>query len=96
MEAKMSEVILHLRVDGKSACAVCGANLDRPVSRWWLANAWTKDRRHYREQETNLPGERVRPCGALQTNVAFCSGASDPLPRAVDGQRFYVVKQHNR
>ena len=66
----MSEAILHFRIDGQRACAVCGADIDRPASRWWLSNTWTRDRRHYREQETNMPGERVRPCGVLSEQPA--------------------------
>lgn len=60
----MSEVTLHLKMPGP-ACAVCGVDLNRPVSRWWLVNCWTADPRHYKAQETNLPGESVRPCGVL-------------------------------
>lgn len=60
----MGEATLHLKMPGP-ACAVCGANLNRPASRWWLANCWTADPLHYRAQETNLPGESVRPCGVL-------------------------------
>jgi hypothetical protein len=60
----MSEITLHFRVDGQRACAVCGADLQRRASRWWLTNTWTRDARYYREQETNLPGESSRPCGS--------------------------------
>ena len=60
----MSEATLHLKMPGP-ACAVCGVDLNRPASRWWLANCWTADPLHYRAQETNLPGESVRPCGVL-------------------------------
>ena len=61
----MSEITLHFRGDGSSMCAVCGANLDRPASRWWLANTWTRHREHYNHGATNFPGEYSRPCGAL-------------------------------
>ena len=54
----MSEATLHLKMPGPS-CAVCGVDLNR------LVNGWTADPRHYRAQETNLPGESVRPCGVL-------------------------------
>lgn len=61
----MSDITLHFRVDGSSRCAVCGADIDRPVSRWWLSNTWTRDRRHYDYSATNFPGEFSRPCGRL-------------------------------
>lgn len=61
----MGQSTLHLKVDGKANCAVCGADLTRPVSHWWLSNCWTADKRHYREQESCLPGELVKPCGDL-------------------------------
>ena len=57
----MSQVILHLKEDGKANCVVCGADLTRSVSHWWLSNCWTADRRHYREQEACRPGAYVRP-----------------------------------
>lgn len=61
----MSEVTLHLKVEGQRACQVCGAELGRSVSRWWLVNCWTADKNHYRTSQTRHPGETVRPCGVL-------------------------------
>ena len=80
----MSEATLHLKMPGP-ACAVCGVNLNRPVSRWWLVNCWTADPRHYKAQETNLPGESVRPCGVLDVarlktpNVGIQRPGTGPL-----------------
>ena len=62
----MSYITLHFRVDGSPLCAVCGANIDRPISRWWLSNTWTRHRGHYTKGETNMPGEYSRPCGSLR------------------------------
>ena len=61
----MTEVKLHLKAEGQRACVVCGADLGRRVSRWWLVNCWTADPRHYRAQQTCHPAETVRPCGVL-------------------------------
>ena len=66
-EADMREITLHFRVGDEPLCQVCGANLHRRISDWWLHNTWTRDRTHYRASETNLPGESSRPCGALAT-----------------------------
>lgn len=60
----MSDATVHLKASGP-LCAVCGVNLERPTSRWWLLNCWTSDPRQYRAQETNLPGQSVRPCGVF-------------------------------
>jgi len=62
----VSNITLHFRVDGSPLCAVCGANIDRPLSRWWLSNTWTRHRDHYQAGETNMPGEYSRPCGSLR------------------------------
>ena len=48
----MSDITLHFRVDGQRTCAVCGTDIDRPASRWWLANTWTRHRDHYQASET--------------------------------------------
>jgi hypothetical protein len=62
----MAEVTLHFRADRlHKTCSVCGANLNRRVSRWWLTNCWTDDPRDYRAQQTCHPAETVRPCGVL-------------------------------
>ena len=63
----MSEVTLHLKAPGP-ACAVCGVDLNRRVSRWWLSNCWTADPKHYRAQQSSHPAETVRPCGVLDRN----------------------------
>lgn len=45
----MAEVTLHFRVDRlHKTCSVCGADLNRRVSRWWLTNCWTDNPREYR------------------------------------------------
>jgi hypothetical protein len=62
----MSDITLHFRVDGSPLCAVCSANIDRPASRWWLENTWTRHRSHYEASETSKPGEYSRPCGSLR------------------------------
>ena len=59
------EVTLHLKNEATAQCRVCGANLNRRVSRWWLANCWTADPKHYRAQQSCHPAEIVRPCGVL-------------------------------
>jgi hypothetical protein len=61
----MRDITLHFRVDGSPRCAVCGADLERPVSNWWLSNSWTRDRRYYTASETNWPGGYSTPCGVL-------------------------------
>ena len=61
----MSESTLHLKDEATGLCVVCGANLRRPASRWWLANCWTADPKHYRASQTCHPAETVRPCGML-------------------------------
>jgi len=65
----MREITLHLKVDGSRLCAVCGADLSRPVSNWWLSNSWTVDRRYYCDEETAMPGVFARTCGTLTPNV---------------------------
>ena len=59
----MAEVTLHLKAEGQRACLVCGADLGRRVSRWWLTNCWTADPNHYKAQQTCHPAEMARPCG---------------------------------
>lgn len=67
----MSVVTLHYRSPRTApACAVCGANLSRPASRWWLANTWTDAREHFTEGSTHTPGETARPCGRLPDATA--------------------------
>jgi hypothetical protein len=61
----VADVTLHLKDEATGLCAVCGANLRRRVSRWWLANCWTADPKHYRAQQSCHPAETVRPCGVL-------------------------------
>jgi hypothetical protein len=62
----MAEVTLHFRADRlHKTCSVCGADLNRRVSRWWRTNCWTDDPRDYRAQQSNHPAETVRPCGVL-------------------------------
>ena len=61
----MSEVTLHLKEEGRRACVVCGADLERRVSRWWLANCWTSDPKHYHAQQTCHPSEVAHPCGVI-------------------------------
>lgn len=61
----MTDVTLHLKAEGQRACVVCGADLGRRVSRWWLSNCWTADPKHYRAQQTSHPAEMARPCGVL-------------------------------
>lgn len=61
----MTDVTLHFKAEGQRACLVCGADLGQRVSRWWLANCWTADPKHYRAQQSCHPAESVRPCGAL-------------------------------
>lgn len=61
----MVEVTLHLKDEATAQCRVCGADLSRRVSRWWLANCWTADPKHYRAQQSCHPAETVRPCGVL-------------------------------
>lgn len=61
----MTDVTLHLKVEGQRACLVCGADLGRRVSRWWLVNCWTSDQKDYRAQQSSHPAETVRPCGVL-------------------------------
>ncbi len=61
----MTEVTLHLKAEGQRACVVCGADLGRRASRWWLANCWTADPKQYRAQQSSHPAETVRPCGVL-------------------------------
>ena len=72
----MAAVTLHFRADRlHKTCGVCGADLNRRVSRWWLSNCWTDDPRHYRAQQSCHPAETVRPCGVLDRsktpNVEF-------------------------
>lgn len=67
----MAETTLHLKDEAAGLCRVCGVNLRQRVSRWWLVNCWTADPKRYRAQETNLPGETVRPCGVLAANPAL-------------------------
>jgi hypothetical protein len=68
------EVTLHLKAPGP-ACAVCGVDLNRRVSRWWLANCWTADPKHYRAQQSCHPAETVRPCGVLDRSKTPNVGA---------------------
>ena len=74
----MTEVTLHLKAEGQRACVMCGADLGRRVSRWWLANCWTADPKHYLASQTCHPSDTVRPCGVQDhgktPNVAL-SGA---------------------
>ena len=57
---------LHLKIMPGTACAVCGADLNQPISPWWLSNCWTADKRHYKAQESNLPVDSVQPCSATE------------------------------
>ena len=62
----MPDVTLHLKDAATGLCVVCGADLGQRVSRWWLTNCWTGDRRHYKRQPTMRPdGDAVQPCGLL-------------------------------
>ena len=80
----MTEVTLHLKAEGQRACVVCGADLGRRVSRWWLASCWTADPKHYLASQTCHPAETVRPCGVLASsktpNVAL-TGEPKASPR---------------
>ncbi len=74
------EVTLHYRADRlHKTCFVCGADLSRRVSRWWLTNCWTDDPSHYRAQQTSHPAETVRPCGALDRNKTPNAEFTGPL-----------------
>ena len=62
----MSTVTLHLRQpEDAPACAVCGTNLHRGHSAWWLRNTWTSERSDYHAGESNFPGEWLQPCGVV-------------------------------
>lgn len=61
----MVEVTLHLKDEATALCRVCGADLNRRVSRWWLGNCWTADPKHYCAQQSCHPAETVRPRGVL-------------------------------
>jgi hypothetical protein len=61
----MSESTLHFKAAGQRECVVCGTDLGRRVSRWWLVNCWTSDPTHYRAQQSCHPAETVKPCGVL-------------------------------
>jgi hypothetical protein len=68
------EVTLHLKAPGP-ACGVCGADLNRRVSRWWLTNCWTADPKEYRAQQSCHPAETVQPCGVLDRSKTPNVGA---------------------
>lgn len=84
------EVTLHYRADRlHKTCAVCGADLNRRVSRWWLTNCWTEDPSHYHAQQTSHPTETVRPCGVLdrsKTPNARLTGPQRAAHRSDDEQ----------
>ena len=75
----MAAVTLHFRADRlHKTCGVCGADLNRRVSRWWLTNCWTDDPRHYRAQQSCHPAETVRPCGVLDRSKTPNAKAERP------------------
>lgn len=60
-------ITLHYRPDMCDRCAVCGADLTRRASRWWLSNTWTADRNDFKAQEGGIPGSYMEPCGVPAT-----------------------------